>query len=245
MKRKNTFINRMKERKVILAMLHLKGDTPKKILEIAIRESNALYNGGADAVIVENYYGSYKDMEMVLNYYAKNFSDKMYGVNALDDDQLGFKLAREYGAHFLQLDSVAGHLELKDDEIFNEMIQMERQRTDAFLFGGVRFKYQPYKSGRSLEDDLQIGMKRSDGIVVTGTATGDATPLKKLKEFRRICGDSFPLLAGSGSTPENIAQILTIAQGAIVGSYFKDNYVDSGDVEQEHVEKFMKVVRNL
>ncbi|HBR03581.1 MAG TPA: membrane biogenesis protein [Ruminiclostridium sp.] len=240
---KENFAKKLSANNLILAMLHLKGESREEKMEIGIRESHALYEGGVDAVVIENYYGSYDDMEMMLKYFVKHFGDYTYGVNALDNDQLGFALAREYGAHFLQLDSVAGHLELKDDGSFHEMIQMERERTDAFLFGGVRFKYQPYKSGRTLEEDLNIGMTRCDGIVVTGEATGDATPMSKLKEFRQICGNQFPLLVGSGSTPENIEKLLEVANGAIVGSYFKDTYKDSGDVDKAHVMEFMSLVK--
>lgn len=245
MKLRDEFSNKLKNNKMILAMLHLKGNSKEERMEIAIRESNALYEGGADAIIIENYFGDYEDMEMVLKYIVKQFPDRIYGINALDNDQLGFALAREYHAHFLQLDSICGHLTPEEDVAFEKMIELERARTDAFLFGGVRFKYQPYKSGRSLEEDLKIGMTRCDGIVVTGNATGDATPIAKLTEFRNICGEGFPLLIGSGATPENIKDLLNVASGAIVGSYFKDNYKDTGDVDKKHVIEFMNAIQSL
>ena len=51
------------------------------------------------------------------------------------------------------------------------------------LLGGVRFKYQPVHSGRTLEEDLRIGMERCDAIVCTGEGTGIPTPLGKVEEF--------------------------------------------------------------
>ncbi|MFV0381643.1 MAG: BtpA/SgcQ family protein [Breznakia sp.] len=242
MNKKDRIKKLLNEKKVVFAMLHLKGENSEEILEIAIKEAHSLYDNGVDGVIIENYFGDYSDMERVLQYFQIHFRDKIYGVNALDNDKLGFELTRKYGASFLQLDSVSGHLDAKEEPAFIDMIQTEREKTDAFLFGGVRFKYQPYKSGRTLKDDLLLGMNRCDGIVVTGNATGDETPLQKLKEFRDVCGNNFPLLIGSGSNPNNILSLFNFSQGAIVGSYFKDSYKDTGDVNGEHVKKFMSVI---
>jgi uncharacterized protein len=40
-----------------------------------------------------------------------------------------------------------------------------RAKTNIPVIGGVRFKYKPYLSGRTLTEDLHIDMQRSDGIV--------------------------------------------------------------------------------
>ena len=70
-----------------------------------------------------------------------------------------------------------------------------RQKSRAAVLGGVCFKYQPVCSGRTLEEDLQLGMQRCDAIVVTGEDTGRPTPPDKLYAFREIVGD-FPLVVG-------------------------------------------------
>lgn len=113
--------------------------------------------------------------------------------------------------------------------------------TNALVLGGVRFKYQPYCSGRSLEEDLNIGMTRCDAIVVTGAGTGMETSMDKIIQFRQIIGD-FPLVIGAGMTPENCAERMRVADGAIVGSYFKDTYTDIGEVDASHVRTFMEAI---
>jgi predicted TIM-barrel enzyme len=236
---KENFLELFKSTKPILGMIHLKGDNSKEKLEIAKREIDQLIKNGIDAVIVENYFGSPEDVEEVLKYIYKERKDIIYGINILDDDQKGFELAKKYEAKFIQLDSVAGHLNSKEDVQFHEFINKMREQTNAFVLGGVRFKYQPYLSGRSLEEDLQIGMSRCDGIVVTGTGTGIETNSDKINEFRAIIGDDFPLIVGAGLTAENFNSQLEIADGAIIGSYLKDNYKDNGNVCDEHVKYFM------
>lgn len=227
--------------KPIIGMLHLKGENDSTILEQVDRELELMLDNKVDGVLVENYYGSPKQAEQVLKYISEKYPDICYGINLLHDDALAFELAEKYHAKFIQLDSVAGHLEAKEDEKFQSFIDKAREKCKAFVLGGVRFKYQPYKSGRRLDEDLAIGMKRCDAIVVTGDATGQETNLEKIASFRRIIGD-FPLFVGAGMTPENAREQLEIADGAVVGSYFKDTYKDTGDVCAGHIRDFMAAV---
>lgn len=225
-------------------MIHLKGDTETEIFERAKREIEIYYENGVDAVIVENYFGNYYDMERVLEYLQNSNLDLIYGVNCLNVDAMGFELARRYGATFVQLDSVAGHLKVRDDPGFDEFIKMNRQSYDGYVLGGVRFKYQPYLSGRTLEEDLKIGMTRCDAIVVTQDATGQETSMEKINEFRSIIGD-FPLVIGAGLTAENCKEQFSVGDAAIVGSYFKDTYKDTGDVDANHVKTLIDTLNDI
>ena len=103
-------------------MLHLRGGSRQEKYEHALLEAGQLIGGGADAVIVENYFGDYEDMETVLEAFSREKVDFVYGVNALHNDALGFELAKKYGAGFIQLDSVAGHLTPEEDASFGEAI---------------------------------------------------------------------------------------------------------------------------
>lgn len=226
----------------MLAMLHLKGDNDADILERAKKEIDIYYDNGADAVVVENYYGNYYHMEMVLEHLQANYSDKVYGVNCLNLDVMGFELAHRFGAKFVQLDSVVGHVKKRDEYTMEAFLDLYRKRTDVFLLGGVRFKYQPVLSTKTLEEDLKIAMTRCDAIVVTGNATGEETDLDKIISFREIIGD-FPLIIGAGVTPSNALQQFHYANGAIVGSYLKHNYKDEGEVDAEHVKEMANVFK--
>lgn len=233
-----------KNKKPIIAMLHLKGENDKDVLDRAKREIEIYLQAGIDAVTVENYYGNYYQMEQVLEYLLFSKFDIVYGVNCLNNDAMGFHLANKYKASFIQFDSVSGHLTPRDDYTYEAFINMYRKECDAFIFGGVRFKYQPYLSERTLREDLEIAKKRCDAIVVTGDATGQETSIDKIKEFRDILKD-FPLIVGAGLTDKNCIEQLSIADAAIVGSYFKDTYKDSGDVDIEHVKQLLNIVSTL
>lgn len=139
-------------------------------------------------------------------------------------DAMGFVLAQGFDCDYLQIDSVGGHLKSRDDETLNAFFSYFRKKCNAYLMGGVRFKYQPVNSGRSTEEDLKICMNRCDAICVTEDATGQETSMiKKIEQFRNTIGE-FPLFVCAGMTAENAEEQLMIADGGVVGSYFKDTY---------------------
>lgn len=224
--------------KPIIAMIHLAGCGAEEKLTLAKREIEILYRNGVHAVLVENYYGGASDVEMVLKYLQEAYPHKVYGVNILGDPDLAFDFARKYGAKFVQIDSVSGHTRPAQDAKLAAYLDQLRGDRDIFLLGGVRFKYQPVASGRTLEEDLKIGMERCDAVVVTGAGTGISTELDKIKTFRAILGD-FPLIVGAGMTAETAAEQLFYSDGAIVGSYFKEGGYTEYPVDEMRVKTFM------
>ena len=227
--------------KPIIGMLHLSGYGREKVLENAKREIDIMYRNGVNAVLVENYFGDRVDVENALKLLQKDYPDKVYGVNMLGFPEMAFDLARKYGAKFVQMDSVCGHLEPTYEKSFLKKLETLRGDGDIFLLGGVRFKYQSVRSGRSLEEDLKLGMERCDAIVVTGEGTGISTDLEKIKTFRTILGD-FPLIVGAGMTAETAKEQLAFSDGAIVGSYFKEYGEAEYPVEEKRVDWFMTAV---
>lgn len=238
------FLDLFHNEKPIIAMLHLKGDTDKDIVERFKQEIDIYTHNGVDCIIVENYFGTYRHMEMALEYIQHLKLHIPYGVNCLNVDPMGFELANTYGASFVQLDSVVGHVKPRDEDTLEAFFKQYRSRFNLPILGGVRFKYQPVLSVNSVEKDLQIAMHRCDAICVTQDATGQETSLDKIKQFRNSIHD-FPLIVGAGITPENMKKQFTYADGAIVGSYFKDNYKDAGEVSAEHVIKIVNAAKKV
>lgn len=65
-----------------------------------------------------------------------------------------FRIVEDFGAQFIQIDSLCGHLPLASDAAYAKDLQQFRAHGDAAVLGGVRFKYQPVRSGQTLEEDL-------------------------------------------------------------------------------------------
>lgn len=242
---KPSFLSIFPNKKPIMGMLHMLGDQKKNSMKRAKLELKEYLKNGVDAVIIEDYFGSISDCEEFLAWMKKKQPKVIYGVNILRDYRKGFEFADKYGAKFVQIDSVCGHLPPGQDEEYGAELQQLREKyPNIYLIGGVRFKYQDVLSGRTTEEDLRIGMTRCDGIVVTGAATGEMTDMQKIDEFRNIIGD-FPLIVGAGMKPSIVHPQLNLCDGGIVGSYFKVGHKDTGEVESKNVKEFMDAVRDL
>ncbi|MBL0373656.1 hypothetical protein JJB09_16650 [Rhizobium sp. KVB221] len=231
--------------KPILGMLHLAGESREAKLAQAVEEARIMSGEGVDALVVENYFGDADDVERVLEHLCGLGLGARIGVNVLRDSARAYKLAKQYPVQFIQIDSVAGHLTPEADVPFAEEMATRRVDVPVLLLGGVRFKYQPVLSGRSEEVDVRIGAERCDALVVTSDATGQPTDMDKVARFRAATGGAVPLVIGAGLTESNAAEQLSIADGAIVGSWFKHDHKDTGQVDARHVARLMSAVRSV
>ena len=227
------FTELFQNHKPLIGMIHTNCTSTCTTLELAKSEIGIYLKYGIYPLI-ENYFGTSEDCEAVLSWMQKEHSDSIYGVNILGDYREAFRLAKQYGAKFIQIDSVCGHLRPKEDEVYAKLLGQLRQETDSVLLGGVRFKYQMVRSGRSLEEDLKLGAERCDAIVCTGEGTGQPTPFSKVQEFKAVLGD-FPVIVGAGVTLDTIQETFRLSDGAIVGSWFKVGHRDTGNVNEEYV----------
>ena len=235
------FLSLFPTKKPVLGMIHLKGETDQAVKDRAKKEIDIYVQNGIDGIVLENYYGDFHQLEWVVKYAAGQSLPVPYGVNCLNHDAMGFELAREYSAAFIQLDSVVGHVKPRDEATTEAFLKLERSRCNAAVLGGVRFKYQPVFSENSVEEDLHIAMDRCDAICVTQDATGQATSMEKILRFRNAIG-TFPLIVAAGVTGSNIQAQMRVCDAAIVGSYFKDNRRDDGDLSAAHVKEIMDIM---
>lgn len=77
----------------------------------------------------------------------------------------------------------------------------------------------------------------SDGLIITGNSTGEQADLAEIKEVKAAV--DLPVLVGSGIRPENIGSFLSVADGVIVGSYFKQDGYWANEVNVERVKKLI------
>jgi membrane complex biogenesis BtpA family protein len=110
------------------------------------------------------------------------------------------------------------------------------------VFADVKKKH----GSHSLTIDLDIADEITqaefflvDGVIVTSKFTGlnpEKSDLIKAKEATRL-----PVLIGSGMTAENIREYLPLADGFIVGSYFRKDGRFLEKLEPERLAQFMSV----
>ncbi len=82
----------------------------------------------------------------------------------------------------------------------------------------------------------------ADGLIVTGTATGrPATPA----DVEAVHPAGLPVLVGSGITADNLADYYPLADGFIVGSYFKRNGHWANDLDRERIRRLVTRKKTL
>lgn len=243
MEHKN-FLALFKNNKPIIGMIHLKGESEEEIQERVKEEVRIFIEEGLDGIMMENYYGDYLQLEKAIEWITSLNLGIPIGVNCLNVDSMGFHLANKYNLDMIQVDSVVGHVKPRDEATLQAFFDLERGNSKACLIGGVRFKYQPILSEKTLELDMEIAKGRCDAIAVTQNATGEETSMEKILEFKKLLGD-FPLVVAAGVTDENVARQLQICDAAIVGSNFKDTRQDTGNVSRENVRNFMKIMEKV
>lgn len=220
--------------KPIIGMIHLSNRDVKQALE----EILILEEEGFDGAIIEDYYGTVNDVYHVLKESSKMNLNINLGVNVLKDPYYSFELADEFGASFVQLDSV--QTRDLDLELYNGY---RLKYPNIVALGGVGFKYvEP--SGNPLEVDLNEGKSRCDAIVTTGEGTGIETPIEKLINYKTLLKD-FPLIVGAGLNSKNIYEQLKICDGGIIGSSLKVDGQTKNRMDHARIKEIINEVKRL
>jgi membrane complex biogenesis BtpA family protein len=88
------------------------------------------------------------------------------------------------------------------------------------------------------DEIMQAEFFLADGVIVTSQFTGinpDKSDLVKAKSVTKL-----PVLIGSGMTPENIQEYLSLADGFIVGSCFRKDGKFLEKLEPDRLDRFMR-----
>ena len=215
-------------------------DAMAAIEDRALADAEALREGGADAVLIENmadlpYLRGRVDPETVaaaavLARAIQREARLPAGGQLLagaNREALGVAIAA--GLQFIRAEGFAyGHLA---DEGWMDACAGPLLRTRAALraesikvFTDIRKKHSAHACTADLSlADLAHGTDfcGADGLIVTGPATGCPTAISDLDEVRAAV-PHMPLLVGSGVTPEQIPALAHACDGLIVGTWIKE-----------------------
>lgn len=206
----------------------------------AEQEAVALATGGVDGIIIENFFDapfvkSRIDTGAVCAFTlavkrVMALCDLPIGINCLRNDGLSaLAIAAITGAQFIRVNVYCGAMvtdqgiiegQARELQLLRKSLQAQKT-IKIFADVLVKHAYAPANNVDivlAAEEILERGL--ADALIVTGTRTGSAPELSDLKRIRKALPDC-ALLAGSGCSKENIAQLLGIADGIIVGSSLK------------------------
>ena len=100
-----------------------------------------------------------------------------------------------------------------------------------------------YLTDRSIESIAKTTVFncRPDVLCVSGATAGSATDPEVLRRAKGAVGQT-PVFANTGCRPDTIENLLRIADGAVVGTYFKVDGKFENLTDAARVREFMDVV---
>jgi membrane complex biogenesis BtpA family protein len=172
------------------------------------------------------------------------------GVNALRNDaSAALSIAVASGARFIRVNIHVGAA-ITDQGIIegkaHETLRLRKILNDQILiFADVAVKHASILGNRTIIDETKdlSTRGRADAIIVTGKQTGgEANPddIKKVKE-----NTTLPVLIGSGITAQNLKEFFSLADGFIVGSFFKKDGIADNGIEEHRVQKLSSTYQSL
>ena len=232
------------------------------MLARAEQEAASLASGGADAIIVENFFDApfaknRVDMATAcaLTLAAKRIkeiSQLPLGINVLrNDGHAALAVAAACQAEFIRVNVLTGAMvtdqgviesEAHELMMYRRMLGME---TQIRILADVMVKHAVplgvgAQIGQMAKDTVFRGM--ADGIIVSGVATGSAPPLEDLQAVRHALPKT-PIFVGSGISRENVGAMLGIADGIIVASSLKRQGVLENPVDVDRVRALVDSVK--
>jgi hypothetical protein len=261
--------HRLFPQKPLIGMVHLgalpgaarwAGDLPGVIAR-AVADAKALQEGGADGVMVENFLDAPFHKSAVPSVTVAAMTAALLairdavslplGVNVLRNDACAaLGISHVCGARFVRCNVFVGAV-VTDQGIIEgcarELLDLRaRLGADVQIWADVGVKHAAqlgdYPIAQLAQDARERGL--ADALIVTGAATGAATPLARVQKVVAAV-PGCPVLVGSGLDAASAPSLLAIADGAIVGSSVKQDGIVSNPVSAARVRELAAVFRGL
>lgn len=235
--------------KPIIGMCHLQplpgdpsydaGGGMSAVVRLAAREIAALHEGGVDGILISNEFSlpyltrtepiTAAAMARVVGELRADIG-LPYGINVLWDGQASLDVAVATGAAFVR--EVFSGVYASDFGLWNTNVGAMARHRRAIDGQDVRmlFNIVPeaaiYLGGRHLASiaTSTVFNAAPDGLCVSGVTAGAQVDREALRTVRAAAG-STPVIVNTGVTESNIADLLAIADGAIVGTFLKKDGV--------------------
>jgi membrane complex biogenesis BtpA family protein len=227
------------------------GENFERVLGSAIDDARACEEGGADAIIIENFGDAPFDKGAapaetvaamaVVGAAVRDAVALPIGFNVLrNDGRAALALCATCGGDFIRVNVLSGAMVTDQGIIEGSAFTVTRLRRQlapaAKILADVHVKHASPLGDVPIEiaarDTVERGL--ADALVISGTGTGEAASLDDVRRIRLACPDS-PILVGSGVTEVNGASYLECADGVIVGTSVKHDRKVSNPIDGSRV----------
>lgn len=267
---RSDFKSLLAHRPALIGMVHVPalpgspnyGGDFERILRFAQREAKTLRKAGFAGIMMENFgdvpfYPDNVPPETVaaLAVIATNIKQETklpVGINVLRNDaRAALAIAVAAQLAFIRVNVLTG-VAVTDQGLIQgqaHYVLRDRKRLHAehvAILADIRVKHAAPLVPRDLAQEVEEYFERAgcSALIVSGTGSGKPVDFDFLRQIREIAKDK-AILIGSGLTKENAIEMLTFADGAIVGSAIKVDGIIQNAVDPKRAEALVKICRAL
>ena len=252
--------------KTIIGMAHLPplpgapGYDPdggvQRLIDWVAADLEALQAGGIDAIL----FGNEADRPYVLQAPPEGLAAMTavvsavkplltvpFGINYLWDPVASVAMAVATGASFVReifTGVYASDMGLWQPDAAGALrLRAQLGRPDLRLLFNVNAEFATSLDTRPVAERAKSAVfsATADVICVSGPMTGRPVDRSELSQVKHAVGAT-PVLANTGVTIDSVADILAIADGAVVGTHFKRDGDTWNPVDRDRVGRFMEAV---
>jgi hypothetical protein len=258
--------------KPIIGMVHVRplpgapryqGESMQEITRAALTDAVTLVEGGVDGLIVENggdvpfrhpdQLGAETAASVaVVAAAVKGAAEVPIGINVLANGVMqSIAIAKAIDAQFVRANQWVNAYVANEGIVQGVAAEALRYRSylradGVHVFADVHVKHGSHaivadRSLAELTHDAEFF--DADVLIATGQRTSDPTPTEEVLGVK--AASTLSVIVGSGLSIDNVDELMTAADGAIVGSSVKDDGVWWNPVSRERVEAIMQRVRAL
>lgn len=258
-----------KATKVFIGVVHLPplpgsprwGGDMARVLAQAEEEAQVLDRGGAHGIIVENFGDApfrigrvdpvtVSAMTLALDR-VRAVTALPLGINMLRNDALSaLAVAVATSADFIRVNVHYGVMAADEGLVEGEAhVTMRRRRelgVDVKILADVLVKHAvplgPADLGLTARETVLRGL--ADGLIVSGPVTGQPAEASDVATVRQALPEAF-ILVGSGVDEANARKLLSLSNGAIVGTSLKRDGLVTNRLDPERVLRMADIIRNM
>jgi uncharacterized protein len=232
----------------------------REVYAAAAADARTLAAGGVDGIIVENAsdmpFSRPEDIgpETVAALTAACLEvraavDKPIGVTCVANGVIpALAIAKAVGARWVRANQWVNAYVANEGFLNGPAPKAMRYRSaigadDVRIFADVHVKF----GAHAITADRTISEQATDAewfdadvLIATGTRTGSPTQSREVAEVQR--GTNLPVVVGSGLAAEQVSEILSLADGAIIGQWLKKDGLWWNPVDPARVEALMAEV---
>jgi membrane complex biogenesis BtpA family protein len=234
------------------------GGEMSQVLDNAVADARAMEDGGVNGLIVENFgdapfckdrVEAHTVSAMTLAVAAVRAAVSIpVGINVLrNDSRSALAIAAVTGASFIRVNVHTGAMLTDQGLIEGQAYETIRYRkelgVEIKILADVLVKHAVPLGDQALEQAAKDTVYRglADALIVTGSGTGEPTAREDVLRTKEAVPD-YPVLVGSGVHEGNVVEVLSLANGVIVGTSLKEDGIVTNPVDQARVASLVAAV---